>query len=79
MKFASPLSPSIDEGINYIENYEPITEEIEETVEEEFPGTEEIMEDQLDEIMGDSKWQMTKQMIHTERIEAYLEEVEEAY
>ncbi|PRP51537.1 hypothetical protein ACRV5I_06075 [Bacillus halotolerans] len=79
VKFASPLSPrAIDEGINYIENYEPITEEIEETVEEEFPGTEEIMEDQLDEIMGDSKWQMTKQMIHTERIEAYLEEVEEA-
>ncbi|QQZ08505.1 hypothetical protein [Heyndrickxia vini] len=79
VKFASPLSPNaIDEGINYIENYEPVTDEIEEEVEEDFRETDEIMEDKLDEIMGDSKWQMTKQMIHTEHIEKYLDEVEEA-
>ena len=79
VKFASPLSPAaIDEGITYIENYEPVTDEIEETVEEEFPEPNEIMEDQLEELMGDSRWQMTKQMIHTDRIEHYLEEVEES-
>nr|WP_321166005.1 hypothetical protein [Heyndrickxia sporothermodurans] len=79
VKFASPLSPNaIDEGINYMENYEPVTDGIEEEVEEDFQETDEIMEDMLDEIMGDSKWQMTKQMIHTEHIEKYLDEVDEA-
>lgn len=79
VKFASPLSPNaIDEGIDYIENYEPVTDAIEEEVEEDFQEIDEIMEDQLEEIMGDSKWQMTKQMIHTEHIEKYLDEVEEA-
>lgn len=79
VKFASPLPPvAIDEGIEYVENYEPITEEIEETVEEDFPELEEVMEDQLEELMGDSRWQMTKQMIHTEQIEKYLDNVDEA-
>lgn len=79
VKFASPLSPNaIDEGINHIENYEPITDEIEEEMVEDFQEIDEIMEDHLEEIMGDSKWQMTKQMIHTEDIEKYLDEVEEA-
>lgn len=79
VKFASPLSPmAIDEGIDYIENYQPVTDEIEETVPEDFQEIDEIAEDQLEEIMGDSKWQMTKQMIHTEHLEKYLNEVEEA-
>ncbi|WP_102272133.1 hypothetical protein [Cytobacillus massiliigabonensis] len=79
VKFASPLSPNaIDEGIDHIENYEPITDEIEEELVEDFQEIDEIMEDHLEEIMGDSKWQMTKQMIHTEDIEKYLDEVEEA-
>lgn len=79
VKFASPLSPNaIDEGIDHIENYEPITDEIEEELVEDFQEIDEITEDHLEEIMGDSKWQMTKQMIHTEDIENYLDEVEEA-
>ncbi|GAB2566199.1 hypothetical protein [Gracilibacillus alcaliphilus] len=79
VKFASPISPiTIDEGIDYLENYQPITEDIEETMEEAFPELDEVMEDQLEELMGDSKWQMTKQMIHTEQLENYLEQVEEA-
>nr|WP_235850498.1 hypothetical protein [Niallia circulans] len=79
IKFASPLSPTaIVEGIDYIENYEPITDEIEEKVDADFQEIEEIMEEKLEEVMGDSKWQMTKQMIYTEHIEKYLDEVEEA-
>lgn len=79
IKFASPLSPTaIGEGIDYIENYEPITDEIEEKMDADFQEIEEIMEEKLEEVMGDSKWQMTKQMIHTEHIEKYLDEVEEA-
>ncbi|MBZ9533273.1 hypothetical protein KGR20_03250 [Cytobacillus oceanisediminis] len=79
IKFASPLSPTaIVEGIDYIENYEPITDEIEEKMDADFQEIEEIMEEKLEEVMGDSKWQMTKQMIHTEHIEKYLAEVEEA-
>nr|WP_234397021.1 hypothetical protein [Bacillus massiliglaciei] len=79
VKFASHLSPqAIEEGIDYVEHYQPITDEIEEVLEEEFRDIDEIMEDNLEEVMGDSKWQMTKQMIHTEHIEKYLEEIEEA-
>lgn len=79
VKFASPLSPNaIEEGIAYIENYEPYTAEIEEEIGEDFQEMDEIPEDRLEEIMGDSKWQMTKQMIHTEHIEKYLDKVEEA-
>src|SRR5699024_9892837 len=37
IKFASPISPAtIDQGIDYLENYQPITEEIETIVDEEF-------------------------------------------
>nr|WP_231784168.1 hypothetical protein [Lentibacillus sp. JNUCC-1] len=79
VKFASPLSPeAIDQGIHYVENYEPITKEIEDTIEAAYTDPDEVLEDQLEELMGDSKWQMTKQMIHTEEIEAYLEQVDEA-
>jgi len=79
IKFASPLSSTaIFEGIDYIENYEPITDEIEEKMDADFQEIEEIMEEKLEEVMGDSKWQMTKQMIHTEHIEKYLDGVEEA-
>ncbi|MGN7940975.1 hypothetical protein [Virgibacillus sp. 6R] len=79
VKFASPLSPNaIAQGIDYIENYEPVTDEIDEELEEEYQEIDEIMEESLEELMGDSKWQMTKQMIHTEHIEKYLDEVEEA-
>ena len=79
VKFASPLSPAaIAEGIDYIENYEPVTGEIEEHEELIFQDIDEIMEEQLDEIMGDSKWQMTKHMIRTEEIENYLDEKIEA-
>lgn len=79
VKFASPLSPnSIAQGIDYIENYEPVTHEIEEALEADYQEIDEVMEDELENIMGDSRWQMTKQMIHTEHIEKYLDEVEEA-
>jgi len=79
VKFASPLSPKvIDEGIDYLENYEPVTDEIEVELQEDYQEIDEISEDNLEELMGDSKWQMTKQMIHTAQIEKYLDEVEEA-
>lgn len=79
IKFASPISPeTVDIGIDYLENYQPTTEPIEVVVEEFFPELDEVMEDELDDLMGEAKWQMTKQMIHTERLENYLDEVEEA-
>lgn len=79
VKFASPLSPeAIDIGIDYIENYEPNVGTIEEDIEEDFPEMEEVEEQQIEELMGDAKWQMTKHLIHTESIEDYLEQVEEA-
>lgn len=79
VKFASPLSPAaIDEGIDYMENYEPVTGEIEENVEVVYQNVDEILEEQLEEIMGDSKWQITKHMIRTEEIENYLDEKEES-
>ncbi|MNN49642.1 hypothetical protein D3C81_1641790 [compost metagenome] len=34
--------------------------------------------DQLDELMGDSQWQLTKAMIRTEAIESYMEQIEQA-
>ena len=79
VKFAAPLSPAaIAAGIAYIENYEPITGEIEEIETVVFEDVAEISEDELEEVMGDSKWQMTKHLIRTEEIENYLEEKDEA-
>lgn len=79
IKFGSPISSeTIEEGIDYLENYEPITEAIEIVEDEAFSGLEEVMEDQVESLMGDAKWQMTKQMIHTERLENYLDQIDEA-
>lgn len=78
IKFASPIPPaSIAQGIDYIDNYEPRTEDIEEVIEAEYPEMMEAGEDELEKIMGDSQWQMTKNMIQTEHLEAYLEQVKE--
>lgn len=78
IKFAGPISPdSIAQGIDYIDNYEPRTEDIEEVIETEYPEMMEAGEDELEKIMGDSQWQMTKNMIQTEHLEAYLEQVKE--
>lgn len=79
VKFAAPLSPIvIDEAINFIETYEPVVSTIHDPEEEIEYSAEVISEGQMDNLMGDSKWLLTKSMIETEAIEAYLEDHDEA-
>ena len=74
VKFASPISPlAIDEALDYIEFYEPIVVPFDETEEEVLYSAEEISEDQLDELMGEASWMLTKSMIRTEEIEAFFQ------
>ena len=79
VKFASPLaSTAIEEAIEYLETYEPLVDPIvdeEETVEY---STEELSEDELESLMGESNWLLTKNMIDTSAIEAFFEKQEEA-
>lgn len=79
VKFAAPLSPAaIDVAVDYLETYEPYIlpmNEIDEAV--DFTA-EEISEEELDELMGNSNWLLTKAMINTEAIEAFFEEHVEA-
>lgn len=79
VKFPSPIpAQGINEAVEYIENYEPYTEEMEEVLDVEYEEMEELDMGAIDELMGDSRWQLTKQYIQTEQIEAYLEQVNEA-
>lgn len=79
VKFAAPLSATaIDEAVDYLENYEPVVAPMDEEDEEVEYTSEMILEDEIDEVMGDSRWLLTKAMIDTEKIEKYLEEHEEA-
>lgn len=78
VKFASPVSPSAIEGaIDYLENYEPYTEQIEEMPEEEYEEVEELTEEEIAQHMDEERWSVTKEQIHTEALEAYLEQIEE--
>lgn len=79
VKFASPLSgAAIDEAIHYLETYEPVIAPMDEPEEEIVYTSENILEEEIEEVMGDSRWLLTKAMIETEKIEEYLETHEEA-
>lgn len=78
-KMAPPLSPeAIDEAVNYLETYEPLVSSIDEIEEEVDFATEEILEEEMEELMGESRWMLTKSMIKTEAIETFFEKHEEA-
>lgn len=79
VKFAAPLSgEAIGEAIQYLENYEPIVDLMQEDVQEIEYVNEEMDIDLLEDMMGDSQWLLTKSMIETEAIEEFMKEVEEA-
>lgn len=79
VKMAPFLSAlAIDEGVDYLENYEPqVREEI--AVEEPFYNeTEMIDASEIDGIYGEAAWMMTKTMIDTDAVEGYLARKKEA-
>ncbi|WP_234405530.1 hypothetical protein [Paenibacillus sp. IHBB 10380] len=79
IKFAAPLSgEAIGEAIQYLENYEPIVDLMQEDVQEIEYVNEEMDIAQLEDMMGDSQWLLTKSMIETEAIEVFMKEVEAA-
>ncbi|WP_413375644.1 hypothetical protein [Alkalihalobacillus sp. 1P02AB] len=79
VKFAAPLSPiAIEEGIHYLETYEPIEAPLEEEEEELIYSTELISEEDVEELLNSANWLMMKEMIETEKIEKYIEKQEEA-
>ncbi len=79
VKFAAPLSGfAVAEAIEYLETYEPVVEPILEEDEEIEYTTEEVLEDELESLMGESNWLLTKNMIDTKAIESYFERQEEA-
>lgn len=79
VKFAAPISPiAIDEAVNFLETYEPVVMPFDDPEEEVEYESEHILEQELNEIMGESQWLMTKSMIETAAIEAFLEEHEAA-
>ncbi|AEP01024.1 hypothetical protein [Heyndrickxia coagulans] len=79
VKFASPISGSgISEAIDYLENYEPVTEPLSEKEETIEYAAEEGSKDEMDELLGNSNWMLTKSMIQTEKIENYLEKIHKA-
>ncbi|MCG3088382.1 hypothetical protein [Sporosarcina cyprini] len=78
VKYASPLSPAgIEEGLHFLESYEPVVAEIEEEEEVEF---EEVLIDAqaVGMVMDEASWLMTKAAIDTEKIEDYLKTKEKA-
>lgn len=79
IKFASPLSPAaIADAIHYIETYEPIVVPIDEQEEEVVYTSEAISKDDIEDLMGETSWMLTKSMIKTEAIESFFEDYEEA-
>ncbi|MDQ1002633.1 hypothetical protein QFZ28_003033 [Neobacillus niacini] len=78
VKFAAPIPhAAIDEAVHYLETYEPMAEPIEEVVDELEYVEEMISEEEIDELMGETHWMLTKSMIETEAIESYLNEHDE--
>lgn len=78
-KIAAPLSgDSIDESIHYIETYEPMSSPIEVEEEEIDYQSEDFSEEEMDELIGQTAWALTKSMIKTEAIETYFENHTEA-
>lgn len=79
VKFAAPLSPvAIDEAIEFLETYEPVVDPLVEEAEETVYLSEEMSEDELEDLMRESNWLLTKNMIDTKSIEAFFEKQDEA-
>lgn len=79
-KMAAPIpSEAIDEAVQFIETYEPVVTPFNDDEEEEVVFvTEEISEEDMDDLMGESRWLLTKSMIQTEAIEAFFDTHDEA-
>lgn len=79
VKFAAPVSPNaISDAVHYLEEYNPFTDEIDEIVEEKYEEVEELTEEEVSQRLDDQQWSITKEQIHTDRLEAFLHEKEEA-
>lgn len=79
VKFAAPLSPfAVEEAVEYLETYEPMVDPLLEEEEETEFWAEEMSEEELESLMGESNWLLTKNMIDTTAIEAFFEKQEEA-
>jgi len=79
VKFAAPLSRvAIEEAIEYLETYEPVIDPIVDEEEETEYSSEEMSEEDMERLMGESNWLLTKNMIDTKAIEGYFEKQEEA-
>lgn len=78
VKFASPLSgEGIQEGVDYLEHYEPYVRPIEEEADIQYNKAEGTRED-MTSLLGDTSWLLTKSMIQTETVEKYLDQVHKA-
>lgn len=78
IKFASPIpGVAIDEAVDYLANYEPIVDPIEDDEEVIEYFNEEAERGDLGTLFGDSHWLITKSMIQTEEIEEYIEQVQQ--
>ena len=79
VKYASPLSyQDIDQGITFLENYEPVAADIDETeIETEF-HEDHLEVESIDDLMDEASWLITKSRIDTEKIEDYLADKKEA-
>lgn len=79
VKYASPLSyQDIDQGVTFLENYEPVAADIDETeIETEF-HEDHLEVESIDDLMDEASWLITKSRIDTEKIESYLADKKEA-
>lgn len=71
-------SGSIDQGIYFIENYEPYVDEDIEADEFVEYHAEMIESSEIEEVFKEALWRITKSNIKTETIEKYLENKQEA-
>lgn len=79
VKFAAPIAPNdITEAIHFLEEYNPYTDEIDEIVEDEYEDVEEVTEEEARKRLDDQQWSLTKEQIHTDRLEAFFLEKGEA-
>jgi hypothetical protein len=79
VKFAAPLpAAAIEEAVTYLETYEPYVEPLAENEEELAFLAEEISIHEMEALLGESKWMLTKAMIETGQIESYMTKHEEA-
>lgn len=74
IKFTSPISrQDVEDGIDYLENYEPQVS-LEDIKEEPIQYVEEIIENAYaHDVFSEASWQITKTDIKTEEVEEYLE------